>query len=136
MSLSNVIDDVVQPAPNLSKPHKTTKATIDSGSLRMDIRRRIWIDIDNSPHVPFFIPIIEELRKRGDEVILTARDAYQVRELLELYRLPCKVVGRHYGKNRAAKILGTCVRATQLIPTMANPLAWYSFPNSAKALRR
>jgi predicted glycosyltransferase len=78
--------------------------------------RRIWIDIDNSPHVPFFIPIIEGLRKRGCEVLLTARDAYQVRELLELNHLSCKVVGRHYGKNPAAKILGTCIRATQLIP--------------------
>jgi predicted glycosyltransferase len=84
--------------------------------LKMDIRRRIWIDIDNSPHVPFFVPIIEELRKRGHEIILTARDAYQVRQLLELYRLPCKVVGRHYGKNRIAKILGTCIRAAQLLP--------------------
>jgi uncharacterized protein len=89
-------------------------------SLGSDIPRRIWIDIDNSPHVPFFLPIIEELRKCGHEVILTARDAYQVRELLELDHLPCKVVGRHYGKNRGAKILGTCLRASQLITTIAN----------------
>jgi predicted glycosyltransferase len=87
--------------------------------LKMDTPRRIWIDIDNSPHVPFFVPIIEELRKCGHEVILTARDAYQVRELLDLYRLPCKIVGRHYGKNQAAKILGTCTRAAQLIPAIA-----------------
>jgi uncharacterized protein len=93
----------------------------DSGrGLRIDTPRRIWIDIDNSPHVPFFVPIIEELRKYGHEVILTARDAYQVRELLDLYGLPCKVVGRHYGKNRAAKILGTCMRAAQLIPRVFN----------------
>ena len=93
----------------------------DSGrELRIDRPRRIWIDIDNSPHVPFFVPIIEELRKYGHEVILTARDAYQVRELLDLYGLPCKVVGRHYGKNRAAKILGTCMRAAQLIPRVFN----------------
>jgi predicted glycosyltransferase len=85
---------------------------------RLTTRRRIWIDIDNSPHVPFFVPIIEQLRKRGHEVILTARDAYQVCELLDLYHLSCKVVGRHYGKNRAAKIFGTCVRAAQLIPGM------------------
>lgn len=51
---------------------------------------------------------------------MTARDAYQVRELLDLYGLPCKVVGRHYGKNRAAKILGTCMRAAQLIPRVFN----------------
>ena len=43
--------------------------------------KKIWIDIDNSPHVPFFLPIIEELRKKGFEVDLTARDMYQVREL-------------------------------------------------------
>ena len=93
----------------------------EAGSgLRMDRQRRIWIDIDNSPHVPFFVPIVEELRKRGHEIILTARDAYQVCELLELYHLSCKVVGRHYGKNRAAKILGTCVRAAQLIPMMVH----------------
>jgi predicted glycosyltransferase len=93
----------------------------DSGrGLRIETPRRIWIDIDNSPHVPFFVPIIEELRKRGHEVILTARDAYQVRELLELYHLSCRVIGRHYGKNRAAKILGTCIRAAQLIPRMFN----------------
>ena len=86
----------------------------------MDTPGRIWIDLDNSPHVPFFVPIVEELRKRGYEVILTARDAYQVCELLHLYRLTSMVVGRHYGKNRAAKILGTCIRAAQLIPRMFN----------------
>src|SRR6266853_609275 len=86
--------------------------------MNKDSCRRIWIDIDNSPHVPFFVPIIEELRKHGHEVFLTARDAYQVRELLDFYYLPCKLVGRHYGKNRAAKILGTCTRAAQLIPVV------------------
>ncbi len=87
-------------------------------SMNVGAARRIWIDLDNSPHVPFFIPIVEELRKYGHEVILTARDAYQVRELLDLYGLPCKIVGRHYGRNRVAKILGTCIRSAQLIPRM------------------
>ena len=102
-----------------SLPHCIGVNRPDS-SPGLDIPRRIWIDIDNSPHVPFFLPIIEELRNYGHEVILTARDAYQVRELLELDHLPSKVVGRHYGKNHAAKILGTCIRASQLIPTIAN----------------
>ena len=84
--------------------------------MKLDAPRRIWIDIDNSPHVPFFVPIIEELGKRGHEVIVTARDAYQVRDLSELYDLPCKIVGKHYGKNPVAKILGTCLRAAQLLP--------------------
>ena len=88
--------------------------------LNMDMRQRIWIDIDNSPHVLFFIPIIEELQRRGHEVILTARDAYQVCELLDIYHLSCKIVGKHYGKNRAAKILGTCIRAAQLFLAVFN----------------
>ena len=86
--------------------------------MKLDAPRRIWIDIDNSPHVPFFVPIIEELGKRGHEVIVTARDAYQVRDLLELYHLPCKIVGKHYGKNPVAKVLGTCLRAAQLLPSI------------------
>src|SRR5580698_4359189 len=69
--------------------------------------KTIWIDIDNSPHVPFFIPIIEELEKRGHQILLTARDSYQVCELLEFHHLACKVVGSHWGKNRLLKTMGT-----------------------------
>jgi len=76
---------------------------------------RIWIDLDNSPHVPFFIPIIEELQKRGYSTFLTARDAYQVVELLELHHLACKRVGRHYGRLKVMKVFGAIYRALQLI---------------------
>jgi len=80
-------------------------------------RKRIWIDLDNSPHVPFFIPIIEELEKRGYSIFLTARDAYQVVELLDLYHLSCKKIGRHYGKSKTMKVIGTGYRALQLLRT-------------------
>lgn len=76
--------------------------------------RKIWIDLDNSPHVPFFRPIIEELEKKGYEVVITARDAYQVHELLIFYGVSAKMVGRHYGKIKAFKALGTCWRALEL----------------------
>jgi predicted glycosyltransferase len=81
--------------------------------------KRIWIDIDNSPHVPFFLPIIDELRKRHYELLLTARDMYQVCQLLDFYQLPCQVIGGHYGKNKALKVLSNCVRAVQLMPVAA-----------------
>jgi hypothetical protein len=42
---------------------------------------KIWIDLDNTPHVPFFKPLIRELDSRGHRVVLTARDAFQVCEL-------------------------------------------------------
>ncbi len=80
--------------------------------------KRIWIDLDNSPHVPFFAPIIEELTQRGYRVILTARDAYQVRDLADLFQFNYKCVGRHWGKNWVLKVFGTCLRAAQLVPLM------------------
>lgn len=79
--------------------------------------KKIWIDIDNSPHVPFFIPIIEELRQNGIDLILTARNMYQVCELLEFFNLRCKVIGTHFGRNKFLKVLCNCIRAVQLVPT-------------------
>ena len=81
-------------------------------------RRKVWIDLDNSPHVPFFLPIIADLEKRGYTLVLTARDAYQVRELLDFYHLKCKMVGRHYGKNKLMKVIGACLRTADLAMRM------------------
>jgi predicted glycosyltransferase len=78
--------------------------------------QKIWIDFDNSPHVPLFLPIIEELKKKGYEVFLTARNSYQVCELLRLHNISCPIVGRHYGKKWILKFLGTALRALQLLP--------------------
>jgi predicted glycosyltransferase len=81
------------------------------------VGKKVWIDIDNSPHIPFFLPIIDELKVRGVEVVLTARDIYQVCELLKFFQLPCKVIGRHYGKNKFLKVFGSFLRVVQLGPT-------------------
>ena len=78
---------------------------------------KIWIDLDNSPHVPFFTPIIDELKSRGCSVVVTARDAYQVRELADLFRMDYKLVGRHQGKSAFRKVMGLGIRAWQLLPT-------------------
>ena len=80
--------------------------------------KKIWIDLDNSPHVPFFIPIIQELIERGYSVLVTARDCFQVCGLADLHKLPYKRVGRHYGKNKFVKMVGLMVRALQLAPTV------------------
>src|SRR5215472_17525325 len=77
-------------------------------------RKKIWVDLDNSPHVPFFRPIIEELKKRDYDVLVTARDAYQVRELIAFYGLTGNVVGKHWGKLKIMKALGTLRRAFKL----------------------
>jgi len=78
------------------------------------VRKKIWIDLDNSPHVPFFVPIIQELKDKGFEIFLTARDSYQVCELLEYYGIHARVIGKHYGKHKILKLLGTFWRAIVL----------------------
>lgn len=78
--------------------------------------RKIWIDLDNTPHVPFFRPIIRELEKKGYPVVLTARDAFQVCEMASKYDLPYIQIGHHYGKNRLLKLIGLLYRSFQLLP--------------------
>ncbi len=79
-------------------------------------RRKIWIDLDNSPHVPFFAPIIEELEKRGYSILLTVRKYAQVFELVDLFHLTCKRVGQHYDGSRLVRLAGLLSRALQLVP--------------------
>jgi uncharacterized protein len=77
---------------------------------------KIWIDLDNTPHVPFFIPIIRELERRGHQVVLSARDAYQVCELADKKKLPYVKIGHHYGKKLTRKAFGLFWRSAQLVP--------------------
>src|SRR5438067_1446018 len=77
---------------------------------------RIWIDLDNTPHAPFFKPIIRELERRGHNVAVSARDAFQLCELAETLGLRFLKVGRHYGQNRFLKVWGLLWRSCQLLP--------------------
>ena len=78
--------------------------------------KTIWIDLDNSPHVPFFSPIIQVLEEKGYKVILTARDCFQVCGLAKKFHLKYTQVGKHYGSNIFLKVVGTLWRSLQLIP--------------------
>ena len=79
-------------------------------------KKAIWIDLDNSPHVPLFVPIIRHYREAGVEVILTARQHSQTIELLDLHGLrgTYSVIGRHYGKSKVSKVQGLVNRSAQL----------------------
>jgi uncharacterized protein len=79
---------------------------------------KVWIDLENSPHVPFFIPIMRELEERGCTVIVTARDCFQVCELAEMAGLKYQKIGRHFGKNPMAKLVGLATRVFELAPIM------------------
>ena len=65
---------------------------------------RVWIDISNSPQVPFFRPLIALLEARGHDVDVTTRDYAQTLELLELHDIAHDVVGpRHGGAGTVGK---------------------------------
>src|ERR1019366_7053802 len=59
--------------PDLRKDSDVVNAK-SGRTAATSVKRKIWIDLDNSPHVPFFAPIIEELERHGYSVLLTARD--------------------------------------------------------------
>lgn len=89
---------------------------ISAEPLKAISKKKIWIDLDNSPHVPFFRPIISELNRRGYATVITARDCFQVCGLADLARIPYHKIGRHYGKNTLLKVVGLLVRSLQLLP--------------------
>jgi uncharacterized protein len=69
--------------------------------------------------VLFFRPIIPVLEKRGYTVLITARDAYQVTEVADMFKIQYVKIGKHYGKNKLMKVVGMFIRAFQLIPIAA-----------------
>jgi predicted glycosyltransferase len=75
---------------------------------------KVWIDMTNSPHVPFFRPLIRLLEERGHQVRVSARDFAQTLELLEAASIAHEVVGPpHGGAGRAGKVraMGSRLRA-------------------------
>ena len=83
---------------------------------KKSLSKTIWIDLDNSPHVPFFEPIIKTLKNKGYTIEITARDCFQVCGLADLFNIKYKKIGRHYGKNKLMKVIGTLIRTSQLLP--------------------
>ncbi len=105
----------------------TLPTVVDSGRLSAGYpsakagqhqTRSVWIDLDNSPHVPLFSPVIKELQRRGHSVMVTARDCFQVCQLARLLEVECEVIGRHYGQNKILKLSGLGIRTAALVPAV------------------
>ncbi|HYY58025.1 MAG TPA: DUF354 domain-containing protein, partial [Pyrinomonadaceae bacterium] len=75
---------------------------------------RIWIDLANSPHVPFFRALIPEFTERGHEVEITARDFAQTVEMARMSGLRPTVIGGHGGAGLAGKAGNLIGRAASL----------------------
>ncbi|WP_028065374.1 DUF354 domain-containing protein [Solirubrobacter soli] len=76
---------------------------------------RVWIDLTNSPHVLVMRPVIDVLRARGDDVLVTARDFAQTLGLLERFRIDHTAIGHHRGGRLSAKGVGLAQRSGALV---------------------
>src|SRR6202051_3572622 len=106
-------------ATNLEAMQSAPEAEVQRGQRVGEPRRsdrKVWIDLENSPHIPFFAPVIKELEERGCEVVLTARDCFQVCELADMAGFKYRKIGHHYGKKRLAKRAGLGIRVLQMTP--------------------
>jgi hypothetical protein len=75
---------------------------------------RIWIDLANSPHVPFFRALIPELVARRHQVEITARDFAQTVELATKAGMMPHVIGGHGGGSITGKAGNLVGRAAAL----------------------
>jgi hypothetical protein len=74
----------------------------------------IWVDLANSPHVPFFRALVPEFERRGHGVRMTAREFAQTVELAEAAGLEHVVIGSHGGGRLAGKAGNLVGRAAAL----------------------
>ncbi len=65
----------------------------------------IWIDLANSPHVLFFVPIIKILEDRKHQLFITTRHFAETVPLADRYGLAHTITGRHGGKGLVGKAL-------------------------------
>ena len=75
---------------------------------------RIWIDLANSPHVPFFRALIPEFVAREHQVEITARDFAQTVELATKTGMMPHVIGGHGGGRLTGKAGNLIGRAAAL----------------------
>jgi len=80
---------------------------------------RFWIDIVTPKQVLFFRPVIESLRKDGNEVLVTSRRYREVEQLASMLRLDLSFVGSRGGKDPREQFELSLQRMGRLLPMVA-----------------
>ena len=75
---------------------------------------RLWIDLANSPHVPFFKALAERFKAHGHEIETTAREFAETIPLAQAAGFAPQVVGEHAGRAVSAKAGNLLSRARAL----------------------
>jgi predicted glycosyltransferase len=75
---------------------------------------RIWIDLANSPHVPFFRALIDRFVIEGHEIEVTARDFAETVPLAKAAQLSPEIIGEYGGRKVSGKAGNLMSRAWSL----------------------
>jgi predicted glycosyltransferase len=75
---------------------------------------RLWLDLANSPHVPFFKALAARFVERGHEIEITAREFAETVPLAKAAGFEAQVVGAHGGRQVSAKAGNLMSRAWAL----------------------
>jgi len=75
---------------------------------------RLWIDLANSPHVPFFKALAGRFIDQGHQIETTAREFAETVPLAQAAGFAAHVVGAHSGRAVPAKAGGLAARAWAL----------------------
>lgn len=78
------------------------------------MKKTIWIDIINVPHIHFFKPIINELENKY-KLVFTLRDFAETVDLFNMsINKPYKLIGGYAGKNLISKTISSITRLYHL----------------------
>src|SRR5689334_10604947 len=75
---------------------------------------RLWIDLANSPHVPFFKALTRRFASQGHEIEITARELAETIPLAQAAGLSPVIVGAHGGRAVSKKAESIASRAWAL----------------------
>ncbi len=80
------------------------------------MKKEIWVDFENAPHIPVLLPVIRGLESHGFKFFMTARHFSFTVQLVEEHNLPAIIVGKGGGaKSSVAKALFLFVRVLKLL---------------------
>lgn len=77
---------------------------------------RVWFDVLNPKQVLFFAPVIEELTRRGCDVLATSRKYREVEPIAKMRGLDLRYVGERGGKDPAEQLAAATQRQAEIVP--------------------
>ena len=76
---------------------------------------RVWIDILTPKQALFFEPLIDTLKERGDEVVVTSRRYREAELICRKRQIDAVFIGSHGGKELRNKLSASLERSTLLL---------------------